>query len=95
VQDLSSFESDSFDVVLCLGGVVSHISSESERHKAVSELVRVAKTGALVGVSAIGYLPGRFAFPPEAGITDRQILSGEGRTCLTMLKQPVLESRVC
>lgn len=56
VRDLSCFESDSFDVVLCLGGVVSHISKESERHKAVSELVRVAKTGALVGISAIGYL---------------------------------------
>lgn len=56
VCDLSRFPSGSFDAVICLGGVVSHIASESDRYQAVSELVRVAKPGALVGISVIGYL---------------------------------------
>lgn len=54
ITDLSRFSSNSFDAVLCLGGPLSHVHPESERRKAVSELVRVAKKNAPVFASVIG-----------------------------------------
>ncbi len=53
IADLSRFEGSSFDAVLCLGGPLSHLHPESERAKAVSELVRVAKRGAPICASVI------------------------------------------
>jgi len=53
ITDLSKFKDNSFDVVLCLGGPLSHISPESERQKAISELIRVAKKGALIFASVM------------------------------------------
>ena len=56
ITDLSKFESNSFDAVLCLGGVLSHVHPEKEREKAISELVRVAKKNAPIFVSVMGKL---------------------------------------
>lgn len=56
IQDLSRFEVDHFDAVLCLGGPLTHISDAAGRLKAMSELTRVAKPGAVVCVSVMGLL---------------------------------------
>ena len=56
VRDLSRFDTNDFDAVLCLGGPLTHISDETERIQATSELVRVAKLGAIVCISVMGYL---------------------------------------
>jgi ubiquinone/menaquinone biosynthesis C-methylase UbiE len=56
ITDLSEFEDGKFDAVLCLGGPMSHLILESDRKKAAKELVRVAKKGAPVFVSAISKL---------------------------------------
>ena len=53
ITDLSRFADNSFDAVLCLGGPLSHVYPESERWKAVSELVRVVKNGVPVFVSVM------------------------------------------
>ena len=56
IRDLSRFNTNHFDAVLCLGGPLTHISDETERAQATSELVRVAKSGAIVCISVMGYL---------------------------------------
>jgi len=70
IQDLSRFEANHFDAVLCLGGPLTHISNETERITnetgritnetgritAMSELVRVAKPDAVVCISVVGLL---------------------------------------
>jgi SAM-dependent methyltransferase len=56
IQDLSRFGAAAFDAVLCLGGPLTHISSAAGRQKALSELARVAKPGAVVYISVMGYL---------------------------------------
>ncbi len=56
IVDLSSFEDETFDAVLCTGGPLSHVLDPQDRQKAVSELVRVAKRGAPILVSVIGKL---------------------------------------
>ncbi len=56
VTDLSTYKNNSFDAVICLGGVVSHVNPEKERKKAISELVRVAKKNAPIFVSVMGKL---------------------------------------
>ncbi len=56
IRDLSRFNTNTFDAVLCLGGVLTWISDETERTQATSELVRVAKSGAIVGIAVVGYL---------------------------------------
>ena len=56
IRDLSHFNPNHFDAVLCLGGPLTHISDETERMKATAELVRVAKPGAIVCISVVGYL---------------------------------------
>ena len=54
VTDLSMFDEESFDVVLCLGGVLSHVLDPCDRVKAVKELVRVLKTNGYLFISVIG-----------------------------------------
>lgn len=54
ITDLSRYKSNSFDAVLCLGGPLSHVHPESQRKKAVAELVRVAKSRAPIFVSVMG-----------------------------------------
>ena len=56
IRDLSDFNTNDFDAVLCLGGPLTHISDELERTQATSELVRVAKPGAIVCIAVVGYL---------------------------------------
>ena len=56
VRDLSRFNTNAFDAVLCLGGPLTHISDKTERIQATAELVRVAKPGAIVCISVMGYL---------------------------------------
>jgi ubiquinone/menaquinone biosynthesis C-methylase UbiE len=54
ICDLSSFDDEAFDAVLCLGGPLSHVLERSDREKATGELIRVAKKGAPIFVSVIG-----------------------------------------
>ncbi len=56
IDDLSRFENDSFDAVVCLGGPLSHILDKKQRRKAVDELIRVAKKNASIFVSVYGRL---------------------------------------
>lgn len=56
ITDLSRFADNSFDAVICLGGVLSHVHPEQERQKAVSELIRIAKNNAPIFVSVMGKL---------------------------------------
>jgi SAM-dependent methyltransferase len=53
VEDLSMFEDETFDAVLCLGGALGHILDVKIRKKASAELVRVAKKRAPIFVSVI------------------------------------------
>lgn len=48
------YKDSSFDIVLCVGGPLSHLRTESERKKAIKELVRVAKPGAIIFISVMG-----------------------------------------
>ncbi len=52
VTDLSEFDDESFDAVLCLGPL-SHLIEREQREIAVQELVRVAKKGAPIFASVI------------------------------------------
>lgn len=56
IDDLSIFESSSFDGVICLGGVLSHIVDKKKRERAIDELIRVAKKNAPIFISVIGRL---------------------------------------
>jgi ubiquinone/menaquinone biosynthesis C-methylase UbiE len=56
IRNLSRFETNYFDAVLCLGGPLTHISDEAGRIAAMYELMRVAKPDAVVCVSVMGYL---------------------------------------
>jgi ubiquinone/menaquinone biosynthesis C-methylase UbiE len=56
IEDLSMYDSNTFDSVLCLGGALCHLLSKRRRQRAVSELVRVAKDKAPIFVSVIGRL---------------------------------------
>lgn len=47
------YKDNSFDMVLCVGGPLSHLRTESERKKAIKELVRVAKPGAAIFISVM------------------------------------------
>ena len=53
VVDLSMFDDNTFDAVLCLGPL-SHLIEEEDREKAANELVRVAKPKAYLFISVIG-----------------------------------------
>jgi len=56
VDDLSMFEDETFDAVICLGGALSHVVDNVQREKAAEELVRVAKDSSPIFVSVIGRL---------------------------------------
>lgn len=56
--DLSAFRDAEFDVVLCLGGVLSHLTDKGARRRALGELKRVAKPGAPLFISAMNRLSG-------------------------------------
>lgn len=47
------YKNNSFDMVLCLGGPVSHLCTEQDRKQAIKELVRVAKPGAPIFISVM------------------------------------------
>jgi SAM-dependent methyltransferase len=51
------FADNGFDAVICLGGALCHILDRNKREKAIDELIRVAKRGAPIIVSAISRLP--------------------------------------
>lgn len=48
--DLSAFESESYDIVLLLGPMY-HLFTEEDKHKALSEAIRIAKKGGVIYVS--------------------------------------------
>lgn len=54
IDNLSVFKDDTFDAVICLGGVLSHILNRGQREKAIGELIRAAKKDAPIFVSVIG-----------------------------------------
>lgn len=56
INDLSMFDDETFDGVLCLGGPLSHLLDSEQRETAAKELVRVAKTDTPLFVSVIGRL---------------------------------------
>lgn len=56
IDNLSMFEDNTFDAVICLGGVLSHIVNKKQREKAIDELIRVAKKDAPIFISVIGRL---------------------------------------
>ncbi|MFB0503059.1 MAG: class I SAM-dependent methyltransferase [Candidatus Bathyarchaeia archaeon] len=56
VDNLSMFEDDTFDAVICLGGPLCHLVHKEQRQKAADELIRVAKCNAPIFVSVIGRL---------------------------------------
>lgn len=47
VLDLSRFDENSFDVVLCMGALY-HLMTDDERKKAMAECVRICKSGGMV-----------------------------------------------
>jgi len=47
------YRDNSFDMVLCLGGPISHLRTVAEREKAIKELVRVVKPGAPIFMSVM------------------------------------------
>ncbi len=53
VENLSLFDDETFDAVLCLGGPLSHLLNIGQRERAAAELVRVAKREAPIFVSVI------------------------------------------
>jgi len=56
ITDLSMFDDETFDGVLCLGGPLSHLLDSKQREMAAKELVRVAKKDAPIFVSVISRL---------------------------------------
>ena len=56
IIDLSMFEDDSFNAVMCLGGPLSHLLTKERREQAINELVRVVKPDGTLFVSVIGRL---------------------------------------
>jgi ubiquinone/menaquinone biosynthesis C-methylase UbiE len=53
ITDLSMFRDEEFDAVLCLSPL-SHLIERSDREKAASEIVRVAKSGAPLFIGVFG-----------------------------------------
>lgn len=56
IEDLSMFEDNCFDAIICLGGPLSHLLTKDRRQKSVDELIRVSKLGAVIFCSVIGRL---------------------------------------
>jgi ubiquinone/menaquinone biosynthesis C-methylase UbiE len=53
VEDLSIFDDEKFNAVLCLGAPLCHLLKAEQREKAAAELMRVARKNAPVFVSVI------------------------------------------
>jgi hypothetical protein len=77
VTDLSRFPERAFDVTLALGGVLSYCFERAPA--AIDELIRVTRSGGLLGLSVMNlfgsmhtFLPGVLELPPAA---NRAILS--------------------
>lgn len=56
IDDLSMFQNEAFDAVICLGGPLSHIVDFGKREKAIDELIRVVKKNSVLFISVIGRL---------------------------------------
>ena len=56
IDNLSMFNDETFDAVLCLGGPLSHVVDVTRREKAIDELIRIAKKESPIFVSVIGRL---------------------------------------
>jgi ubiquinone/menaquinone biosynthesis C-methylase UbiE len=56
IEDLSRFQDETFDAVLCLGAPLNHLLSQEQRETVAKELVRVAKKKAPIFVSVISRL---------------------------------------
>ena len=56
IRDLSYYPDSHFDVVLCLGGPLTHISEKAGREQAFAELVRVTRPGGIIAVAVVRYL---------------------------------------
>jgi 2-polyprenyl-3-methyl-5-hydroxy-6-metoxy-1,4-benzoquinol methylase len=54
VLDLSRFDDNSFDTVLCMGAMY-HLPSDNEKIQAINECTRVCKPGGLVVLSYLNY----------------------------------------
>jgi ubiquinone/menaquinone biosynthesis C-methylase UbiE len=54
ICDMNGIKGHSFDLVLCLGGALSYV--RDRRHRALDELIRVAKPGAPIIISAMSLL---------------------------------------
>ena len=54
VLDLSQFDKDSFDVVLCMGAMY-HLPTDNEKTQAIQECTRVCKQGGLFVLSYLNY----------------------------------------
>ncbi len=48
--DMSAFESETFDIVLLLGPMY-HLFTDEDKHRALSETIRIAKTGGVIYAS--------------------------------------------
>jgi len=74
IDNLSVFENNKFDAVICLGGALSHLINKNQREKAIDELIRVTKKGAPIFISVIGrfaLLTGELVrFPEEIEIKE-------------------------
>lgn len=49
-RDMSAFESDTYDIVLLLGPMY-HLFTDEDKHKALSEAIRIAKTNGVIYAS--------------------------------------------
>jgi ubiquinone/menaquinone biosynthesis C-methylase UbiE len=56
IDNLCMFKDNMFDAVICLGGVISHLTVKKLRRKAISELVRVCKKNSPIFVSVLSKL---------------------------------------
>ena len=57
ITNLNQFDDNTFDGVLCLGGVLSYVVDRKHREKAADELIRVAKKEAPLFISVLSRLP--------------------------------------
>lgn len=70
--DLSKYQDESFDIVLCMGPMY-HLTEKSMREKCISECIRVLKKGGLLAVSYIS----RFSTFPYVATSDLKYLNTE------------------
>lgn len=68
-RDLSQFDDNTFDVVLCLGPIY-HLLLEEDRFKCISECLRVLKSE---GILAIAYINKHFIVPYLASVDKKYI----------------------